>query len=385
MSPSNIQWSEQEQQDALLLSEDVFLSRYPHRTVYALKRKVESLLGGETYGQFRNRQAIATHEERIRDAWEQHERDVAGPRAPVSVTPEPTNEEWETFFRHLEEADAAKGLLSPTQQSTEFRAPDDGLPVAVAFTGDWHCGAGGVRYDWLRRDLDIIAATDGLYAIGMGDWLEGVNVNVKAASALYSGLFNEGGFQEKYVISRAATAKGKWLAILSGNHDEWIYRTAGVTRMDEFARLMNASHFGEGGGTVFANVGSQRYAIGVRHNAAGNSQLNTSNAQRRAFDSWPEWDNLHVICLAHLHFCDLHVPPRRGGRCVYLRSGTYKTRDHYAASHGYVPEWGVPLTILLPDEERVIAWRGDDFLEAVRYFVWLRRMYAERTATNSGG
>ena len=61
---------------------------------------------------------------------------------------------------------------------------------------------------------------------------------------------------------------------------------------------------------------------------------------------------------------------------MYLRSGTYKTIDGYARDHGYLPEWGVPLTILLPDEDRVIAFRGDDFLEGVRYFRWLRERYA---------
>lgn len=365
MPERKVRWSDEEDRDALALTEDEFLAAHPHRNYNALRQRLERLVGtGETYTQYR-----------VRQAQEAQAAQMDRLRAPVTVKDRPSDDEYEEFFSLLEAADSAKGVLSPTQESTEFTPPDDGLPVAVAFTGDWHCGAGGVRYDWLRRDIDLIAETDGLYAVGMGDWLEGVNVNTKAASALYSGLFNDGGFQEVYVLRRSQRARGKWLAVLSGNHDEWIYRAAGITRMDQLAGELDAPHFSQGGGTIFANVGSQRYVIGVRHNVAGNSRLNTTNAQRRAFDDWPEWDNCHVICVAHLHYNDLHIQPRRGARCVYLRSGTYKVIDGYARDAGFTPEWGVPLAILLPDEQRVIPWRGDDFLEGLRYFRWLRETY----------
>ena len=359
-------WTQAEDDDALRLSEDEFLAKYPNRTYNAVRQRIEKTLltTGETYGQYRVRQAAERHEvERI--------------TAPVTIKERPTDEEYERFFQLLESADTQKAILSPTQESTEFTAPDGHLPVAIAFTGDWHCGASGVRYDLLRRDLDLIAKTDGAYAVGMGDWLEGVNITTKAASALYSGLFNDGGFQEVYVVKRAEALQGKWLAILSGNHDEWIYRAAGITRMDQLADQLGAPHFSQGGGTIFATVGEQRYVLGVRHNAQGNSQLNTTNPQRRAFDTWPEWENVDLVCLAHLHYNDLHIQPRRGSRCVYLRSGTYKTVDGYARDNGFTPEWGVPLAILLPDERRIIAWRGDDFEEGVRYFQWLRKQYAD--------
>jgi hypothetical protein len=359
-------WSAEELADALALGEREFLEKHPGRNETGLRQRVEELLrqegSQETYLQFRTRQ----------------DRQVAeAQRAPVTVKDQPTDEEYETYFSLLEDANAAKRVLSPTQESTEFTAPDPHLPVAIAFTGDWHCGAGGVRYDWLRRDLELIRDTEGVYAVGMGDWLEGVLTTTKASSALYSGLFNDGGSQEVYVVKRSRIAAGKWLAILSGNHDEWIYRSAGITRMDQLAGELGAPHFSQGGGTIFASVGDQRYVVGVRHNVAGNSRLNTTNAQRRAFDDWPEWDNCDLICVGHLHYNDLHIQPRRGGnRCVYLRSGTYKVIDGYARDNGFTPEWGVPLAILLPDERRVIAWRGDDFLEGLNYFRWLRAEYA---------
>lgn len=315
-------------------------------------------------------------------------RERARPMAAVSDTAaigiqtvkEPaTDEEWEEFFSLLERADGLRSILAGPQEETTFVAPD-GLPVGIAFTGDWHCGASGVDYGRLRGDLDLIRDTDGLYAVGMGDYLEGVSIHSKAAPALYAGLFNDGGFQERYVVSRAETAKGKWLALLSGNHDEWLYKNAGITRTDQLASALGAPHFGEGGGTVVCRVGRQTYRIGVRHNAPGNSRLNTTNAQRRLFDDWPAWDNCHVLCVGHFHFNDCQTVSRKGGRVVYLRSGTYKVHDAYAKAGGFAPEYGVPLAILLPDEERVIPWRGDDFGRGVAYLSALREEYAGRGA-----
>ncbi len=300
--------------------------------------------------------------------------------ATQTIKDDATEEEWEEFFGLLESADGMRHHLSTTQEETVFTAPDDGLPIAVAFTGDWHCGASGVDYARLKADLETVRDTDGLYAIGMGDYLEGVSIHSKAAPALYSGLFNDGRFQERYVVGRAALAKGKWLALLSGNHDEWLYKNAGITRTDQFATALACPYFGEGGGTVACRLGGRVYRLGVRHNAPGNSRLNTTNAQRRLFDDWPAGENCHVLCVGHFHFNDCQTVSRKGGRVVYLRNGTYKLHDQYAKAGGFSPEYGVPLVILLPDEERVIPWRGDDFEWGVDYFKALRAGYARRRA-----
>lgn len=363
---SRRKWTEQETFDLERLTEDDFTAKYPDRTADSIRHKINELFPDKSYTNFRIEQAAMLQGNAI----------DAAPRSPVTVKDRPSDEEYEKYFDLLEQAGSARLSLSPTQENTTFSSPDGNLPVAIAFTGDWHCGASGVRYDLLRRDLEIIRDTDGLYAVGMGDWLEGVLTTTKAASALYSGLFNDGGSQEVYVVKRSSICLGKWLAVLSGNHDEWIYRAAGITRMDQLAAELNAPHFSQGGGTIFANVGDQRYVVGVRHNVSGNSRLNTTNAQRRAFDDWPEWENCDLICVAHLHYNDLHIQPRRGERCIYLRSGTYKTVDGYARDGGFTPEWGVPIAILLPDQRRIIAWRGDDFIAGVNYFSWIRGEYA---------
>lgn len=304
-----------------------------------------------------------------------------------TVVEEPDDAQYEELFRLLEDVDEAVAALSPTQDSTEFHAPDDGLPVGIAITSDWHLGASGVESKRLRADMRTIGQTDGLYVIGLGDYVEGVGIYNKAVGAMYEGRFNDGDLQEMAALLMMKPALGKWLALASGNHDEWLRRASGLSRVQRLAKQLGPAgqrppHFGQGGGTVFAQVGDQRYVIAIVHNATGNSRLNTTNVQRRLFDSFPQWENCDIICCAHLHFNDLHIATRKGGRCVYLRSGTAKTRDSYAADHSFTPEYGIPLVILLPDEKRVVPFRGDDFRRGVEYLTWLREQYrAWRQAT----
>lgn len=290
-------------------------------------------------------------------------------------------EERKAYFAALHHAAMLRVRTATRTDETEWFAPDDGLPVGLVFPGDFHQGAHGVDYPELQRHMEVLRDTPGLYAIGMGDYHEGVSIHSKAAPALYTGIYNDAGEQEEAVMMTLATAPAsKWIVLLSGNHDEWVYKHAGLSRVSRLARELGIEHFGEGGGTVYANVGDQRYAIGVRHNHSGNSQLNTSNAQRRMVDGWLAWDTLHVAALAHFHFNDLHIAPRHGGRCVYLRCGTFKVHDAYAKSGGFYPDLGVPLVILLPDEEKVIPFRGDDLEHGLRYLADLRERYAKAQA-----
>lgn len=298
-----------------------------------------------------------------------------------TVVDDATDEDYEELFRLLERVDELKETLSPTQDSTEFHAPNDGLPVGVCFTGDWHLGASGVDSVRLLNDLERIGSTPGVYAVGMGDYIEGVGIQNKAASALYSGLLNSGNLQEIYAVLRMRKAQGKWLALISGNHDEWLARSSGLSRVDRLAQQLGTHgqrppHFCQGGGTIFAHVGEQRYVIAVTHNAKGNSRLNTSNAGRRSFDEWPVWDNCDVICCGHLHYNDLHTQTRKGQRCVYLRSGTAKIRDGYAADNGFKPEYGIPLAVLYPDRRWVLPFRGDDLDAGLRFLAAERERYA---------
>lgn len=297
------------------------------------------------------------------------------PSGSVPVLLPATEEEQWQHIRDAERAARSAHILSTTQKSTEWIAPERGLPIALVGTGDWHLGHPGVDTEALDAFLHCVAATPGLYPIGMGDYFEGVTFYDKAKGSLYApGSYSSPEVQEMSVRLRANILRGQWVAFLAGNHDEMPARHTGITRTDKIAADLGCPHFGEGGGTIFATVGEQRYTVGVRHQFGGKA----ANVLRRMIDEWPEWERLHVAMIGHLHFNEVQRVSRNGGRCWGLRCGTYKLRDEYAERCGFRVELGTPMVILLPDEERVLAFAGDDFDLGLLTLAHLREEYAAR-------
>ncbi|MCC6382639.1 MAG: hypothetical protein IT304_09010 [Dehalococcoidia bacterium] len=321
----------------------------------------------------RSPESLARHRRRRRE--DGRESVVETDDGSLTVALPASDEEWRDYLHEAEEAGRKALALSITQRQTVWTPRTQHLPVALAFTGDWHLGARGVDYAALDASLEQIATTPGLYAVGMGDYFEGVNIHVKASPSLYSGVYNNGDEQERAVRMRADVLRRKWVAFLSGNHDEWVYRHAGLSRCDKIAQDLGCAHFGEGGGTIYVHLGDQRYAVGVRHKFGGRG----ATVPRRMIDEWPEWERLHVAVMAHLHFNEIQRVSRNGGRVWALRSGAFKTEDDYAAALGFVPEIGTPIAIFYPDEERVVAFAGDDF-EAALTFLDLERARHSRAA-----
>lgn len=362
-------WTEEEQADALTLDETAFLQRYPHRSSKGYRTRVEQLTG-VSYTQFVTQRGLAG--DYVTGAIDSPDYGIP------AIDPPPSEEQLEEFFQRLESTAELYADIRPGQRATTFRTPPN-EPVGVCVMSDIHAGARGVRYDWFKRDLSIIAETEGLYVIVNGDLIEAVMPQAKNGTALFSGLFNNPDEQTAYVLRRLEPIKHKIIAICEGNHDHAITRWAGVEKLSGVAKALNVPYFSEAGGKVTLICGSQKYVIYVRHQHPGVSQISPSNSSRRAWQEFPDFENADVVVLSHLHFPDTHVTPRKGRDVVWLRSGTYKIMDSWAESRGYTPAYGVPLVVFSPDEHKMIPWHGTSFVDAVEYLKMLR----ERVAVNA--
>lgn len=330
-------WTPAETADAAALDWDTFSAKYPHRNADSYRLK-------------RNRIDLARS----------------------TLDDPPAEGDWEQLFAALEAANAVRDRLSPTQESTTFTFPDN-RPIGIAFLGDVHAGAGGVLYRQLRQDLETIRDTDGLYVVGMGDYLENTKTSLKSATALYTAAFPSPREQVEYIRRRFDICRDKWLAIIQGNHDQFDYRTAGIDRLPALAAELGTPYFSERGGTVVVSGADTTYHIVVKHDYTGKSRINKSNSARRLWDEWPwEWDNADVICLAHTHEPDLHMPIRKGQEVAWFRSGTYKVHDGWAEAGGFRPAYGVPVVILWPDTRKLIPFPGQRFPEAVAFLQSVR-------------
>ena len=368
MGGRRVTWSAEETAAALAMDEDEFLAAHPHRNHNALRQRIEGVLGtGETYTQFR-----------LRQAQERHEAAVAARRAPgmPEELPEDPEALERLFSAYLNVVEAADEVAGRPTKSLNWSPPGN-LPVGVAFVSDIHAGA-VIDYPRFEQVMRTIAETDGLYTIINGDLMENTKVQSKSGTALYGSLMPAPGLQLAYVTTRLRWARGKILAIAEGNHDAFDGRWAGIDRLPALAQDVGAEYFTEAGGSVFATVGGVTYHIVVKHNFRGISQITKGNSARRLWQEWEwAWENADVVALAHTHEPHAEQVMRKGELVTYLRSGTFKIRDEWAEDNGWRSAFGVPVVILHPGTKKVLPFHGQHFDDAVAA---LRRLREEEAA-----
>ena len=283
---------------------------------------------------------------------------------------------WDEYFE-LREASVLKYLeiVDRDDKRIPWTSPDD-LPVGVCLCSDQHYG-GFIRIDLLKRDIELIAETEGLYAIGGGDWMDNFKPVGKTATGMFSASDPNPGHQYRRMVRLLKPSAGKWIVVMAGNHDDgWDMRSAGIARVPDLAKELDAPYASEAGCTLHLQVGWQRYVFYAKHTWRGTSGMNKGNAARNMWNDWPwEWENADVVCLSHLHENHMETPTRHGRDVVYLRSGAYKVNDGYAETHGYKSEWGVPMVILFPDKRKILPFKGVDFLEGVQTLQFWRDAY----------
>jgi len=357
-----------------LPTDDEVMARYPDRGKASIsnRRAHDNLpTSGEIEMERRSKTFTTAAETPVEPDLPDDIADLIARIGDVGATPELMR----AIFRNAHRMSEIAHTLSPTESQVR-KVYDAMLPRAVAFSGDWHVGAAFVDTDLIDTHMAMIRDADGLDVIHMGDIVEGTTKDAKWIGSLMGvGSVGDRDLQDDMAVTLMETCRDKWLAVLDGNHDAMLMKMGATNHTATIARRLDVPYFREAGGTVFLTVGQIEYVIAVKHTYRGNSRLNTTNAQRVMFGDWPEWQNADVICLGHFHFNDMHKQTRKGGSCVYLRSGTYKTHDSYSQDQGYKPEWGIPVTVFLPDQRKVIPFRGDDFEYALRFLANERSRY----------
>jgi hypothetical protein len=280
--------------------------------------------------------------------------------------PEPSIELVDDYYNALRNLDSIVSQLD-TKQTKLHVTLKDTKPIGIAFWGDWHLGARGIDYDGFEQDKNDILNTPGLYFIGTGDYKDNNNAFVHAASTFES--LAQPGLQDLLVKKVMLEMKDKAIALVRGCHDDWDKKLGdkdfiSTLCSSDVADCVNLWH----GGSVVINFQGAEYKIRARHKFKGESDLNSTNTQRRMVDMFGHAD---VNATAHKHFPDLHQSNRFGQECIYLRSGSYKVYDEFGQKlAGYFAIRGVPMVILWPGTKRIMGFKflrdGIDYLTSLR-------------------
>lgn len=244
---------------------------------------------------------------------------------------------------------------------------EGGQWVGIVFLGDIHIG-GLIEYDLLERDLSVLQQTDGLYAVGTGDYGDFFGSQPKLSHAMSESTLPSSEDELMLVTYLLDIARGKWIAVGAGNHDDW----GGVAAVEHLAKSLGTAYFSQAGAALKITVGSERYVGYVKHQWQGHSNISTANESRRFWQEFAEWENADFTVLAHYHQPDTHVRQFKGQHVSLLRGGTYKTNDYYAQKAGYVPDYGPSIVLLSPDEHKCVTIHGPDWLYGVELLGHLR-------------
>jgi Calcineurin-like phosphoesterase len=199
-------------------------------------------------------------------------------------------------------------------------------PFALAFIGDPHIDTSDIAR--LIEHVDIIKSTDRMWAVGLGDWINGWSQKLR------------GQYAQQAVTERDAIRLARWLLqqeiwmlILLGNHDgerwhgqmnplRWIETACPVDVIDWQVKFKVA-------------CGGRDWKIWAAHNFPGNSQYNVGHGpKKRAIFTGAEADiyiagDRHTFMLAQ----DQH---EHTGRVYWTaRARGYKPIDMYATELGY--------------------------------------------------
>jgi len=246
--------------------------------------------------------------------------DFEAPHLPSEDRPaEQVLADMEREFRRKERAERARELIDITIKA-------DG-PYAVVPIGDPHLDNPGCDIPKLRRDVEIIRDTPGMFGGSVGDYRDNW---VGRLSKLFAE--HKMSQSESLVVTEWFFRQVKWLFLLYGNHDLWsghndplpyIHRLAeqpGV--LEKYDLRLRLNH--PSGEPVYCRV---------RHDFPGQSQYNDAHGQVRE-TLFGRADHLMLCGDRHVSAYAPIWNVNHDMLCHAMRVGAYKRFDPYPKERG---------------------------------------------------
>jgi len=255
-----------------------------------------------------------------------------------------------------------------TAQQEEQRASQvlqfDRGPVCLVFAGDQHLGNRGTDYKRCFDELELIAATPGMWLVSLGDLLDNFVIgNLRRIRD--DARFTIG--DEWVLVRRYLRAAGpKLAAMVSGNHDEWAKLLMGIDYFQEvLAGIAPTCLYDVDDARIRVQVGDWTVPMRIRHHWAGHSIYNITHGIERA----ALWDQDFTLGAgAHRHrggVARAFVAGGRPGMAVMV--GTYKRVDAYARRLGVPMVNNSTAVAVLLDPETQSLTGFDNLQLAARY------------------
>jgi len=282
---------------------------------------------------------------------------------PLSLVPgfvdwePPENVDWREWFDAWENVLELHKRMDPTQEILTIDLSTSTEPIAIAFASDLHMGGGFTNHAAIRKTIEYIIETDGLYLGITGDSIEGFLPGVNPSEAVENQTASvKGQLGALNSLVQELSDRKKFLWMTYGEHDgKWWEKAVGVN-MIKWECHDRVPYF-TGRGIIRLLLGDQEYFICVNHRERFQSQWNKVHPARRQYERMFPAD---VNATAHLHSpayaCEHHYDDLRrmglnlGGKHWMIQSGTFKTGPDPYTIRGWTRGiLGVPTVVFQPD------------------------------------
>jgi hypothetical protein len=207
-------------------------------------------------------------------------------------------------------------------------------PFGVAWLGDPHMDSPGCNWRLLRRDIDIIKRTEGLFAANCGDSIDnwcGRLIALKGKSFVTD---EEAWRLVEWLIQEIGEAN--WLLWLLGNHDSW----NGTEHL--WKRVCkNLIHMADWQARFeIVPPNGRGCKVWAAHSFNGHSMWNPLHGGQRAAKF--SGGKANLLIQGHHHEWALFSTENHDSKSIYwlAKARGYKFADDYGEHHGYFPQDG---------------------------------------------
>lgn len=243
-------------------------------------------------------------------------------------------------------------------------------PVMVVNIADAHIGAAGTDLRHLRRYLETIRDTDGMYAVFAGDMAENTTSSRAHHGAHHTRAM--GTKTERMLVEHAARIVGEKLLVwYTGNHEARTDSDDGASFIETTAARLGVRYGGHVG-YINLTLGKVEYKILVSHTGRGGGMDKARPAKKLA----EEWGDADTVFTGHRHVPAIAGEYVRRGFRAFASSGSFKIYDEFGLSRSLPPVNSDQAgCIYWPDRKRQLILF--DALENVDLFKRERAHYLE--------
>ena len=270
----------------------------------------------------------------------------------------------EELLDHMERISEKKRKYEKAQEWFSIKISDDSVR-GLAVGGDPHLGP-GCNISLLRQDVKILAETEGMMAVNIGDTADnwGRLIHLYAEQDISR--------KSEQILARWFLSESNipWLLWLFGNHDQM------HSEFSTYLKTISAKQIPmvDWRARFKLKFPSCEIKVDAAHNHKGTSIYNPLHGQKRAA-LWDEDADVYVA--GHHHNWSLNQEELQDGRVVWMgRARGYKYIDDYAKIHGFRNhEYGATILFVIDpkaDKPTTRIQAFADLEEGAEYLKWKR-------------